>query len=112
MTGQVGELQGIQPRYSDDVARIESAVRKLLAFCEGQMEALNEEAVPQTAPLHTPSAKPTRGTLLVADDSPHNCEILRRNLERTGYTVETVNDGAAALQRLRKSVFDLVLLMS
>ena len=110
MIGQVGEIQGIDPRFAHDLARIESAVRRLLAFCEGQTQALNEEALPQRESLPTPRISPTRGTLLVVDDSPHNRDILRRNLERIGYTVETVGEGTTALQRLRESMFDLVLL--
>ena len=34
--------------------------------------------------------------IMVVDDDPNICELLRLYLEKEGYTVEIVNDGVAA----------------
>ena len=47
--------------------------------------------------------------VLVADDDSTNREVLRLVLENAGYTVETANDGEAALDALENRRFDLVL---
>ena len=57
-------------------------------------------------------AGPTGGTkarLLVADDEPHQREMLAGILERAGFEVETVPGGAEALEKLDAGSFDLLL---
>ena len=48
--------------------------------------------------------------ILIVDDQPENCAVLQRRLEKEGHTCLSVNDGAAALERLAAEPFDLVLL--
>jgi DNA-binding NtrC family response regulator len=48
--------------------------------------------------------------LLVVDDDETNREILSHRLERQGYRVATAEDGAQALEAVRRQRFDLVLL--
>lgn len=48
--------------------------------------------------------------LLIVDDHPENCTVLRRRLERDGHSCGEVHDGAAALTLLAGKPFDLVLL--
>lgn len=62
-------------------------------------------AGPATAP---PSAGPAR--LLVADDNKVNRLLLARSLELLGYQVVSVDNGLAALEKLRKERLDLLLL--
>jgi putative two-component system response regulator len=50
------------------------------------------------------------GTILVADDQPSNRALLDEFLSAQGFNVVTVEDGAAALERLVSSQVDLVLL--
>lgn len=50
------------------------------------------------------------GHILVVDDNPTNCDIVRRRLERNGHTVTVVHGGLAALEIVRRSRFDLVLM--
>ncbi len=38
--------------------------------------------------------------LLIADDEPHVVRVLRRALERVGYEIEAVHNGADALERV------------
>ncbi len=48
--------------------------------------------------------------LLIVDDNPENCTVLRRRLEREGHSCGEVHDGASALALLASEPFDLVLL--
>ncbi|HEX8416912.1 MAG TPA: histidine kinase dimerization/phospho-acceptor domain-containing protein, partial [Methylobacterium sp.] len=48
--------------------------------------------------------------LLVAEDSPINQEIVCTMLERSGYRVDTVEDGEAALAAVQAQTYDLVLM--
>jgi len=48
--------------------------------------------------------------ILVVDDDRTTRELLRLQLRSAGYAVETAGDGAAALVRVRRKKFDLVLL--
>jgi len=50
------------------------------------------------------------GRLLVVDDNDLNREMLTRRLQRKGYEVEMVANGFAALEKLEKESFDLILL--
>ncbi len=51
-----------------------------------------------------------QGSLLLADDDAGNRDLLKRRLEKLGYTVTTCEDGTSALEKLRASKFDLALL--
>ena len=53
---------------------------------------------------------PITGTVLVADDQAANRELLEELLTPQGCKVITVQDGAAALEELTRTQFDLVLL--
>lgn len=48
--------------------------------------------------------------LLVVDDDPVYAQALARSLRRRGHEVETVADGAVALQAVEHSAFDAVIL--
>ena len=56
----------------------------------------------------TPAVTP--GTLLVVDDQAMNRDVLSRRLRRQGHTVVTASNGREALQAMRETAFDLVLL--
>ena len=53
---------------------------------------------------------PVAARILVVDDQPENCEVLRRRLEREGHSCAVEHGGEAALARLAAESFDLVLL--
>lgn len=57
-------------------------------------------------PIH---AEPETGHILVVEDSVTSRECLRKILEEVGYTVSTANDGAEALQRLKREEYDIVI---
>lgn len=50
------------------------------------------------------------GRILVVDDNEMNRSLLFDQLYRQGHTVEVVDNGAEAIQRLREKAFDVVLL--
>ncbi len=50
------------------------------------------------------------GRVLVVDDAPDNRDVIRRLLEREGYTVCTAADGERALEAVKTDVPDIVLL--
>ena len=50
------------------------------------------------------------GHILVVDDEEVNCDLLRRRLERKGYSVDTVGDGSGALEKIQNEHFNMVLL--
>ena len=55
-------------------------------------------------------ATPATARVLVVDDADFNRQVMTRILEREGYTVDTAVDGADALEQLRVTPFDIVLL--
>lgn len=48
--------------------------------------------------------------VLVVDDEPHMCNVLRRILKKEGYNVITAPDGVAALRLTKQKTPDLILL--
>lgn len=50
------------------------------------------------------------GPVLIVDDDPHIRQLISVVLSRAGIEVETVPDGAAALERLRDKNYSVVLL--
>jgi len=48
--------------------------------------------------------------VLVVDDEPNLCNVLRRILEREGYQVLTAPDGEAAIQLIKQHQPDVILL--
>jgi PAS domain S-box-containing protein len=66
-------------------------------------------------PAVAPTASPVEGVragkrLLLAEDVPLNQDLARAILERVGHTVDVVSDGAAAVEAVRASAYDLVLM--
>ena len=63
------------------------------------------------APSHEPESSVVSGArILVVDDGADNRDVLQRRLERSGHTVHTAEHGRRALELLRATSFDLVLL--
>lgn len=54
------------------------------------------------------NATPAKGNILVIEDEPGMAEILRVNLEASGYQVTVAEDGLEALKRLEAERPDLV----
>ncbi|MCL5104070.1 MAG: response regulator [Armatimonadetes bacterium] len=52
----------------------------------------------------------TKGSVLVVDDEINLCRILGAKLTKSGYSVVAVHDGLQAVEKVRESDFDVVLL--
>jgi PAS domain S-box-containing protein len=92
-----------------EVKKMRGAVADLRAITRGA-EAERVTAIPLPPASEPPRPTSGSGRILVVDDDADNREILARRLEREGYEAYTVADGAAALARLSREPYDLVLL--
>lgn len=105
-----------------DLQRINIAARQLLSLgiqhVEGTVPSSpTHRARGDAGPLH-PSIFPIprlqqraeRGTLLIVDDDAMNQDMLSRRLHLQGHQVSVVESGQAALDLLRRELFDLILL--
>jgi light-regulated signal transduction histidine kinase (bacteriophytochrome) len=106
----VSDLSGLPvPNAETDLARINKAVAELIEFSQSGKRPANIPAA-----VHENSRQlalsPGYGQLLVVDDDEANRDVLRRQLERQGYTVEEAASGSEALTELRQRPFDAVLL--
>jgi CheY-like chemotaxis protein len=110
--GNAGQLsQRLRGPDLLDLLRINAASMDLFWFAQGNDIAGRVFASPHR-PLHPGPvpvfAQPSR--LLVVDDDETNCDVLNRQLARSGHSVTCVGNGVAALVALREDTFDLVLL--
>ncbi len=113
-------------RLLSDLKKITDAARRWLKLMEEQLLAppstATQELVPGPA-LRTPgagvarsaptphlAAAPALNRLLVVDDDEANRNMLARRLRRQGFDVAVARSGLEALQMLRASPVDLVLL--
>ena len=88
-----------------DMLRIRGAAGVLRGYLESARTAQ------LTSPEQSDDGPPQPAArLLVVDDDEGNRDILRRQLNRQGYSVEAAAGGAEALRRLAQTTFDLVLL--
>ena len=102
--------QKLHGRALLDALRIAVAGRDLLSVLEGAdpVSVVRQSSrAGDFAPVTIPSL-PSR--LLVVDDDEMNCEVLQRQLERSGHSVTSVGSGRAAIEKLQSGNFDLVLL--
>jgi light-regulated signal transduction histidine kinase (bacteriophytochrome) len=92
-----------------DLVRINQAASELVEFSAfGKRPASPSVSVRQST-LRPISAR-GHGHLLVVDDDETNRDILKRHLERQGYSVEESASGSDAVAKLRAIPFDAVLL--
>lgn len=93
---------------AEDVARIQNAVAELAEFSELGKRPVSPPALRQ----HSERSVSSRGHghLLVVDDDEANRDILKRHLERQGYTADQAASGSDAIAKLRNHPFDAVLL--
>ncbi|MCU0657238.1 MAG: response regulator transcription factor [Polyangiaceae bacterium] len=64
--------------------------------------------------LDAPNDAPTTrqpGTVLIVDDDPTACAILGKTLEKGGFSIEILHDGAAALRRMKAPNAPRILLL-
>jgi len=131
MQGYIGRINYFLERFEEiagsscavEIGKIRAAARDLAEFARGAdadsrvlvtppPEPITEANGPRALPEAPQPPRPQRpaGRILVVDNDADNREILQRCLEREGFAVASEPDGRAALQRLGRERFDLVLL--
>ena len=104
----------LDPQFERNVRRIRSSAERLLTVemptgagrASSPVSVTVEQPVPEGATL--PPVAPAR--ILIVDDLEDNRAVLERRLRRQGHSVESAAGGRAALERLARERFDLVLL--
>lgn len=106
--------------FAEDLGRVRDAGRRMLALIEANFTAASHAKPPGTltavpdeiedAPPVTREPGGAPGLLLVVDDDPTNRDVLQRRLERQGHQVRTASSGPQALELMRETAFDAVLL--
>ena len=102
---------------ASDLKKIRFAAQELLGLINTRMTSGGLAETPKSAnasPLKFDDFKRAErtfhGRVLAVDDNRENLEVLARRLTRHGLEVETVESGLAALDAIRSTAFDLVLL--
>jgi CheY-like chemotaxis protein/two-component sensor histidine kinase len=67
-------------------------------------------ATPAPTPAQAPAAAPGHRFILVVEEDPNIAELIRRYLERGGYSVDTASSSEEALQRVGQRRPDLITL--
>jgi CheY-like chemotaxis protein len=99
-----------QKAFAGDLERIRSASQDLLSFAQkGELPDAEGESEHSPAGNGGGSGQIT-GRILIVDDDFENRALLRRRLEREGFYAADEGGGPAAIARLRREKFDLVLL--
>jgi adenylate cyclase len=108
-----------------DLERIVAAARKVLETSAGiaagthgagsslsvETTALARQVLVRIRPVEPGSLSiEGEGRILVVDDNAMNRDLLLRQLARSGYMVDTANDGVEALERIADREYDLILL--
>ncbi len=100
-----------------DLQRISSAATAfgllVLQFSAGDGQAVELGAAETSATLDSlvqPLKSDLTGSILVVDDSESNLDLLSRRLTRDGHRVTTASSGVAALEEMKRQVFDVVML--
>jgi two-component system capsular synthesis sensor histidine kinase RcsC len=83
----------------------EAILTSILGETVGAIRPLFEEASPETAERDSQH----RSVILLVDDNPVNRELIQQQLETLGYTVDTAEDGVAALHLWRDGRYSAVL---
>ena len=105
----------LDPQFERDVRRIRSSAERLLTveIPSGPSRSSNQYATPTVEhPVPEGVALPpvVPAHILVVDDLEDNRAVLERRLGRQGHSVASAGGGHAALERLAREKFDLVLL--
>ncbi len=84
--------------------------RLKFGVAEGQTHSLHESPLRDYGAAAAPNAKSGCSTILLAEDNPANRMVARLTLERAGFRVHGVENGRDAVDAVRRSHFDLILM--
>jgi PAS domain S-box-containing protein len=82
----------------------------LMDALQGAQPFLPDRGVTQMAELTTGLAGVKGARILAVDDNEVNLQVARELLEDAGFQVDTADDGAKAVEQVRQSAYDLVLM--
>jgi len=116
----LASTRGMDRLGPESVALLDAVLLKpvrdgaLLSTIARLLDRLPEEeppAVPVPAPPDRPGSGGARSLrVLVAEDNPVNQEVTLGHLRRLGHVADTVTDGLAAVEAVRRGPYDLVLM--
>ncbi|WP_051942286.1 hybrid sensor histidine kinase/response regulator [Streptacidiphilus rugosus] len=69
-----------------------------------------EETAPAQAPRHAAGVPPNPLRILIAEDNAINSQLTLRMLGKSGYSADAVTNGAEAVEALRRSSYDVILM--
>ncbi len=87
----------------------ETFVQQVEAFLPEDKRSSGVQHFYANSPEAAPNQQPVRGSVLVADDSPVNLELLRSMLEPNGYQTVVVSSVSAAMKEALAHSFDLIM---
>ncbi len=115
--------ESAQPReaFIIDLQRVRDAGYRMLALIEEHFTVASDKRLPRqiVAPIVDDSLfdkdvdeseQPASGLLLIVDDDAANRDVLSRRVTRQGHRVVTASSGREALELMRQTEFDAVLL--
>jgi two-component system sensor histidine kinase/response regulator len=112
--------EDVEGQQREDLMKIRAAGRRMLAVIEENFTSIHEnsttiegndrEEMAQESTAVTRHLTVAPGLVLVVDDDAGNRDVLSRRLRWQGHDVATASNGSDALQRMRETAFDLVLL--
>lgn len=94
-------------RHRGFAASVDKPIRRA-ALMGALEEALGRQAIAPAEPK--PAEAPAGLRILVAEDNPTNQKVAQRILEKAGHEVVIAPDGVAALERLERQPFSLILM--
>jgi DNA-binding response OmpR family regulator len=92
-----------------DLLRIGSATAELLDFAIKRPAGLKLEAQPFDRRAQIGPVPEAKASVLVVDDDDANCDILSRQLQKLGFTVDSVRTGEEAVARIKQGTYSIAL---
>jgi class 3 adenylate cyclase len=106
-SGGAAGMPGNGTGKSEDAASAGTAISGGVPTADELLRQTIAKLVASPPPVNTTAEV---GRILVVDDIPSNCDIIRRRLERDGHSVTVATGGREALDLVQRMPFDLVLL--
>ena len=114
------DIDAPRDAFAADLRKVHDAGTRMLTLIEENfictaesplaVVASDDEELPEEAASFQERRIIAPGLLLVVDDDEANRDVLSRRLKRQGHEVETASSGAEALELMRRTQFDVVLL--